>query len=66
MLIVTRRKNESIIIGENIVATVIEIRDGQVRLGIEAPKEMAIHRLEIYEAIKRGDVPKEENTASGE
>jgi carbon storage regulator len=66
MLMLVRKKNESIVIGENIIVTVTEIYDGTVRLGIDAPKEMAVHRREIYEAIKRGEVPKEEAAASDE
>ncbi len=53
MLVLSRKKNESIIIGENIVVVVVEIRHDKVRLGIEAPKEVTVHRLEVYEAIKR-------------
>jgi len=59
MLVLTRKTNESIIIGEDIVLTVIEIRSDRVRLGIKAPKEVSVHRREIYEAIKRGEAPKE-------
>ena len=59
MLVLTRKTNESIIIGEDIVLTVIEIRRDKVRLGIKAPREVPVHRREIYEAIKSGEVPKE-------
>jgi carbon storage regulator len=59
MLVLTRKTNESIIIGEDIVLTVIEIRRGKVRLGVNAPKEVSVHRHEIYEAIKSGKAPKE-------
>jgi carbon storage regulator len=59
MLVLTRKTNESIIIGEDIVLTVIEIRRDRVRLGIKAPREVSVHRREIYEAIKRGEAPKE-------
>ena len=59
MLVLTRKTNESIIIGEDIVLTVIEIRRDKVRLGIKAPREVSVHRREIYEAIKRGEAPKE-------
>jgi carbon storage regulator len=64
MLTLVRKKNESIVIGENIVVTVTEIYDGTVRLGIDAPKEMAVHRREVYEAIKLGEVSKEASAAS--
>ena len=59
MLVLTRKTNESIIIGEDIVLTVIEIRSGNVRLGIKAPKEVSVHRREIYEAIKSRETRKE-------
>jgi carbon storage regulator len=51
MLVLSRKKNESIIINDNIVVTVIEIRGDKVRLGIEAPKDVTVHRREVYEAI---------------
>src|SRR4029077_5911129 len=52
MLVLSRKKNESIIINDNITVTVIEIRGDKVRLGIEAPKTVTVHRREVYEAIK--------------
>lgn len=58
MLVLTRKKNESVVIGENIVVMVVQIRGDKVRLGIDAPKEVSVHRREVYEAIKRGEVPK--------
>ena len=51
MLVLSRKKNESIIINDNITVTVIEIRGDKVRLGIEAPKDVTVHRREIYEAM---------------
>ena len=53
MLVLTRKTNERIMIGDSIVITVIEIRGNQVRLGIEAPKDVPVHRREVYDAIKR-------------
>lgn len=53
MLVLSRKKNESIVIGNNIVITVIDIRGDKVRYGIEAPKDISVHRREVYEAIKR-------------
>ncbi len=53
MLVLSRKKNESIVIGENVVVTVIEIRGDKVRLGIDAPKDVAVHRKEVMEAILR-------------
>ncbi|MBS4025228.1 MAG: carbon storage regulator CsrA [Clostridia bacterium] len=52
MLILTRKELETIILGNDIKITVLEVKDGQVRLGIEAPKEVAIYRKEIYDAIQ--------------
>ncbi len=51
MLVLSRKKNESIIINNDIVITVVEIRGDKVRLGIEAPKDVPVHRQEVYEAI---------------
>ena len=53
MLVLSRQRDESIIIGDNIVITVVDIRGDKVRLGIEAPKEVPVHRQEVYEAIQR-------------
>lgn len=54
MLVLSRKKNETIIIGDDITIVVVEIRGDKVRLGIEAPKEVPVHRQEVYDAIKRG------------
>ncbi len=51
MLILSRKKNEQIIIDDNITIMVVEIRGDKVRLGIDAPIEIPVHRLEIYELI---------------
>jgi carbon storage regulator len=53
MLVLSRKRDERIVIGGNSVITVIEVRGDKVRLGIEAPKEVAVHRQEIYDAIVR-------------
>lgn len=53
MLVLSRQRDESIIIGDNIVITIVDIRGDKVRLGIEAPKEVPVHRQEVYEAIQR-------------
>jgi len=52
MLVLSRKKNESIIINDDITITVVEIRGDKVRLGIEAPKTVTVHRQEVYEAIQ--------------
>ena len=53
MLVLSRKKNESIIIGDDITIVVVESCGDKVRLGIEAPKEVPVHRQEVYEAIRR-------------
>ncbi len=53
MLVLSRQRDESIIIGDNIVVTIVDIRGDKVRLGIDAPTEIPVHRQEIYEAIQR-------------
>jgi len=53
MLVLSRKKDEKIVIGDNITIMVIEIRGDKVRLGIEAPREVTVHRQEVYEAIQR-------------
>lgn len=58
MLVLSRKKNESIVICDNIVVTVIEIRGDKVRLGIEAPKDVTVHRREVYDAIQNQNCPK--------
>ena len=63
MLVLSRKKDESIVINNDITIVVVEIRGDKVRLGVEAPKEVPVHRREVYEAIVRsepvasGDVP---------
>ena len=52
MLVLTRNTNESIHIGDNIVITIVEVRGDRVRIGIEAPKNVPVHRREIYNAIR--------------
>ena len=55
MLVLSRKQNESIVIRDEIVITVMEIRGNRVRLGFDAPKDVPVHRHEVYEAIKRED-----------
>lgn len=53
MLVLSRKPGESINIDENIVVTIVEIRGDKVRLGIEAPKEVKVHRQEVFEALQQ-------------
>lgn len=53
MLVLTRKEQETILIGNDIQVTVMEVKDGQVRLGIKAPKDVTIYRKELYEAIQK-------------
>ncbi len=57
MLVLSRKKDEKIVIGDSITLMVIEIRGDKVRLGIEAPRDVTVHREEVYEAIKRENTP---------
>ncbi len=52
MLILTRRVGETIIIGDDVVVTVLGIRGSQVRIGVKAPKEVTVHREEVYQRIQ--------------
>ncbi|OHB59582.1 MAG: carbon storage regulator [Planctomycetes bacterium RBG_13_46_10] len=53
MLVLSRQKDESIMIGDNVEITIVDVRGDKVRLGIAAPKEIPVHRKEVYEAIQR-------------
>jgi len=55
MLVLSRKKNESIIIGNDITIVIIEIRGDKVRLGVKAPREVTVHRQEVYDAILRSE-----------
>lgn len=66
MLVLSRKPGESIYIGDDIILSVVEIRGDKVRLGIEAPTQIPVHRQEIYDAIQRekersGEATAEEN-----
>ena len=58
MLVLSRNKDESIIIGNNIEITIVDICRNKVRLGINAPKEVSVHRREVYEAIQHEEAEK--------
>ena len=51
MLVLTRKAGESIVIGNEVVITVLEVRGGQIRLGVDAPRNLAVHRAEIYQQV---------------
>jgi carbon storage regulator len=53
MLVLSRHRDESIMIGDDVVVTIVDIRGDKVRLGIQAPQDIPVHRQEVYEAIKR-------------
>ncbi|MHB0959126.1 MAG: carbon storage regulator CsrA [Pirellulaceae bacterium] len=53
MLVLSRHRDESIMIGDEIVITIVDIRGDKVRLGIDAPQDVPVHRQEVYEAIQR-------------
>lgn len=52
MLILTRRVSETVIIGDDITVTILDVKGNQVRIGVDAPKEVAVHRKEVYLRIK--------------
>jgi carbon storage regulator len=58
MLVLTRRINESIVINDDVSVIVVEVRGDRVRLGIEAPKDVSVHRKEVYDAIMESDSDK--------
>lgn len=64
MLVLSRKKNESIVINNDITIVVVEIRGDKVRLGVEAPKEVPVHRREVYDAIRRNDAAAAQTRAS--
>ena len=66
MLVLSRQRDESIIIGDDIVITIVDIRGDKVRLGISAPPHISVHRKEIYEAIKREADAGQRTTATGQ
>ncbi len=63
MLVLSRKKQEQIVINEDILVTVVDIRGDKVRLGVDAPKDVPVHRKEVHTAIKREEAHKE---SSGE
>ena len=53
MLVLSRQSDETIVIGDNIRVTIVEVRGDKVRIGIEGPRDVTVHRQEIYDAIRR-------------
>lgn len=64
MLVLTRKPNESLIIGDTIAVTVLAIEGDQVRIGITAPKHVPVHRREVYEQIKKANVEAAESSST--
>ena len=66
MLVLSRQRDESIMIGDNVEIIIVDVRGDKVRLGITAPKEIPVHRREIYDAIQREKNDKKESQAKNE
>jgi carbon storage regulator len=65
MLVLTRKPNQAIVIGDDVRVVVVSVDRDQVRLGIEAPREISVHRAEVYEEIKRGERRPKKATVNG-
>lgn len=65
MLVLSRQKDESIMIGDEVEITIVDVRGDKVRLGITAPKHIPVHRREIYDAIQREKAQKDGEVTAG-
>jgi carbon storage regulator len=63
MLVLSRQRDQTIVIGDNIRITIVDVRGDKVRIGIDAPRDVAVHREEIYDAIQREVTEKKAGTA---
>ena len=59
MLVLSRKKQEQVVIGDDILVTVVDVRGNKVRLGVDAPKDVPVHRKEVHTAIKREEAHKQ-------
>jgi len=66
MLILTRRVGETLVIGDDVTVTVLGVRGNQVRLGVNAPKEVAVHREEIYQRIQKEKASNEASASASD
>ena len=66
MLILTRRVGESLMIGDNVTVTILGVKGNQVRVGVNAPKEVSVHREEIYERIQAEKAEQDKSPPSDE
>ena len=66
MLVLSRKRDEQIVISENIVVTVVDIRGDKVRLGIDAPVDIPVHRQEVFDALQRKETQQADKSSTDE